>query len=149
MVNHFETIHLGQHQIENHQVHAATRCDLETLFRIGRCQNLVLLSFETKTFQVLNEWIVFDNQDAQFADFQVWQDKNQNGISEADELSSLDDADSGFDIAAINLDLTANTEIVDVAGIDLLNTAEFIRGDGSSSLVGDVGFWFADFKECQ
>ncbi|MCP3908454.1 MAG: hypothetical protein GY712_10615, partial [Oceanicoccus sp.] len=34
---------------------------------------------------------VIDANDAQFADLQVWQDSNQDGISQADELHSLTD----------------------------------------------------------
>ena len=32
---------------------------------------------------------VFDAQEAQFADFMVWQDANQNGVSDAGEVKSL------------------------------------------------------------
>ena len=77
----------------------------------------------------------FDAQDDQFTAFQVWQDANGDGVSQAGELRSL--ADLG--ITAINLTLTVNPD--DDQSSDenyLYATTQFIRADGTTGEVGDV-----------
>lgn len=72
---------------------------------------------------------VFDSQDTEFSNVRVWQDVNQNGISEADELRSL----SEHNIVAINLDATAANQTSNGNLISAIGT--FVRGDGSESSV--------------
>ena len=80
---------------------------------------------------------VFDGADARFGEFQLWQDANQNGVSEADELKGL--AEAG--IAGIDLALTPTGQTVEGATDNVIvNTAEFIRTDGTTGLVGDAAF---------
>jgi hypothetical protein len=78
---------------------------------------------------------VFDAQDAQFAEFKVWQDANQNGVSDAGEVRSLADVS----IASINLvsDGVVRTpaEGVTEAGRTMATTT-----DGQSMLVADAAF---------
>ncbi len=82
---------------------------------------------------------VFDANDTRFAEFQLWQDANQNGISEVGELRTLTEAG----IAAINLALepTGETTVGSFENV-ILNTAEFTRTDGTTGLVGDAAFRF-------
>ncbi len=76
--------------------------------------------------------------DTDFARFQIWRDRNQNGISEAGELFSL----TALSIKSINLtlDLTGN-ELVGDRNV-LFATSQFQRIDGSTGLVGDVSLAF-------
>jgi hypothetical protein len=78
---------------------------------------------------------VFDAQDAQFADFKVWQDANQNGVSDAGEVRSLAD----WGIASINLvsDGVVRTPAV---GVIEAGRTTATATDGSSVLVSDAGF---------
>ncbi|MBD9425934.1 calcium-binding protein [Pseudomonas sp. PDM15] len=74
---------------------------------------------------------VFDAQDAQFANVRVWQDLNQDGNSQANELKSL----AELNIVAINLDATATRQ--NSNGNLISATGTFIRGDGSEGGVND------------
>jgi hypothetical protein len=78
---------------------------------------------------------VFDAQDAQFDEFKVWQDANQNGVSDAGEVRSLAD----WGVASINLvsDGVVRTpaEGVTEAGRTMATTT-----DGQSMLVADAAF---------
>ena len=75
-----------------------------------------------------------DAGDAQFAEFTVWQDVNQDGVSQADELQSL--AERG--IVQLNLSLSLTGE--EPGGDDnvIYGTTEFLRSDGTTGAVGDV-----------
>ena len=88
-----------------------------------------------------NQNNLLDAGDERFNEFKVWQDKNQNGISEINELSSLTEA--GIESITLN-PLQPNSEPTGVAGVELINTSIFTRADGSSSTVGDVKFDFKD-----
>ncbi len=86
---------------------------------------------------------IFDASDARFNEFLVWQDANQNGISESDELKTL--AQAG--IQSINLTPTPNSESTGVSGVNLLNTSSFTFTNGATGEVtvaalGDVRFMF-------
>lgn len=85
---------------------------------------------------------IFDVADAAFDQFQIWQDSNQNGISEANELSSL--AEAG--IASINLTPTPSISANPAPGVNLINTSTYQRTDGSTSLVGDVRFSYSELN---
>jgi hypothetical protein len=81
---------------------------------------------------------VFDARDAQFADFSVWQDANQNGVSDAGEVKTL--ADLG--LASLNLtsDGVARSP---VAGVHEAGQTQFTTTEGTQLLVADVGFEFS------
>lgn len=73
--------------------------------------------------------------DSRFAELQVWQDRNQDGISQADELRTL--AEAG--IVSITLGGTATGQTTEnTNGNVVFNTSQFTRSDGSTGLVGDV-----------
>ncbi|WP_367184885.1 calcium-binding protein, partial [Limnohabitans sp. Rim8] len=81
---------------------------------------------------------VFDAKDAQFADFSVWQDANQNGVSDAGEVRSL--AELG--LASFNLTsdgVARNPE----AGVFEAGRTTATATDGTQVLVADVGFDFS------
>ena len=79
----------------------------------------------------------FGEGDAQYADFRIWQDTNQNGVSDEGELTTL--AERG--ITAINLTLTPTGQVVEGATDNVLYaTSEFVRSDGTTGDVGDVFF---------
>lgn len=71
---------------------------------------------------------VFDARDAAFSAVQLWQDTNQDGISQASELSRL--ADHG--IVAINLtDQPVNADLAE--GNHVASTVVVTHSDGSST----------------
>jgi hypothetical protein len=81
---------------------------------------------------------VFDARDAQFADFNVWQDANQNGVSDAGEVKSL--AELG--LASFNLTsdgVARNPE----AGVHEAGRTSALTADGAQVMVADVGFDFS------
>ena len=77
----------------------------------------------------------FDAQDVQFSEFKVWQDANQNGVSDAGEVRSL--ADVGINAIHLVSDgvVRAPVEGVTEAGRTIATTA-----DGASVLVSDAAF---------
>jgi hypothetical protein len=77
----------------------------------------------------------FDAQDAQFAEFKVWQDANQNGVSDAGEVRSLAD----WGIASINL-VSDGVVSTPAAGVTEAGRTTATATDGSSVLVSDAGF---------
>lgn len=72
---------------------------------------------------------VFDSQDTEFANVRVWQDLNQDGVSQASELKSLVE----HHIVAINLDSTSTNQNSNGNLISAVGT--FVRDDGSESSV--------------
>ncbi|MBI5898509.1 MAG: hypothetical protein HZB40_04730 [Rhodocyclales bacterium] len=91
--------------------------------------------------QALAEWD--SNRDGQitaadtrFTDLRVWQDLNQDGISQSTELQTLTEAG----IASIQLAGTATNAPADANGNTVTRTSSFIRTDGISGLAGEVTF---------
>jgi len=81
----------------------------------------------------------FDVGDERFAEFKVWQDANQDGVSQSEELKSL--ADRG--IVAIDLLRGLTGESVDGATDNVITAVSaFTRADGTSGEVGDVELAF-------
>jgi hypothetical protein len=65
--------------------------------------------------------------------FGVWQDKNQDGITDSGELSSLDER------SITNVDLTGERQHEHYEdGSILFGTTHYERSDGSTGLIGDV-----------
>lgn len=80
---------------------------------------------------------LFEQGDASFGRFQIWQDFNQDGVSQKDELSSL--VDRG--VAAIDLRETYTGETpVEATDNILYGLSSYIRTNGTSGEVGDVMF---------
>jgi len=77
---------------------------------------------------------LFDEGDAAYGSFHVWQDANRNGVSEAGELTTL--ADAG--IRSIDLALAPSGE--QVAGNTIHNTSRYTRTDGTTGEVADAAF---------
>jgi len=78
-----------------------------------------------------------DAQDAQFADFNVWQDANQDGVSDAGEVKTL--AELGLSSFQLISDGVARTPEV---GVHEAGRTSATATDGSQVLVADVGFDF-------
>jgi hypothetical protein len=80
---------------------------------------------------------VFDAGDAQFGEFVVWQDANQNGVSDAGEVRSLAD----WGLSAINL--TSDGVVrTPTDGVTEYGHTMATATDASQVLVGDVAFRF-------
>ncbi|HGM7342700.1 TPA: calcium-binding protein, partial [Stenotrophomonas maltophilia] len=84
---------------------------------------------------------IFDARDARFADVRVWRDLNQDGISQATELFTLE----GLGIASIGLtphsvddQNLGNGNIID-------NHGTYVRTDGSSGAIVDMQFAVENF----
>lgn len=77
--------------------------------------------------------------DPRFAELQLWQDRNQDGISQADELRTLEEAG----IVSLNLHgVSTGQTIENTDGNIIFNTSQFTRRDGSAGLLGDVALAF-------
>ncbi|MCP5381639.1 MAG: M10 family metallopeptidase C-terminal domain-containing protein [Kordiimonadaceae bacterium] len=97
-----------------------------------------LVAFDANGDNLLN------SSDDMFNSFQIWQDKNQNGVSEEGELKTL--SESG--IVEISLNLTSTGETALSLGDNaIVNLATYRREDGSIGEVGDTVFQFNDYKE--
>jgi Ca2+-binding RTX toxin-like protein len=85
---------------------------------------------------------VFDANDAQFAQFKVGRDLNQNGIFDSGELTGL----AQFGITAIRTESgitpvgTVQAPWNPVEGVDVYNYGQFVRSDGSVGTFADAAF---------
>jgi VCBS repeat-containing protein len=77
----------------------------------------------------------FNAADAQFAQFSVWQDANQNGVSDAGEVRSLAD----WGMTSINL-VSDGVQRTPVAGVTEVGQSTAALADGSSMQVADALF---------
>ncbi|MBS0287872.1 MAG: cadherin-like domain-containing protein [Proteobacteria bacterium] len=85
------------------------------------------LAFDT------NQDGIFDNQDALFSQFGIWQDKNSNGITDEGELLSL------IDKGITALSLQTNEVLQFEAGNVIFGSTQYQTSDGLSHLAADVG----------
>ncbi len=77
----------------------------------------------------------FNAQDAKFGEFMVWQDANQNGVSDAGEVRSL------ADLALTEINLTSDNVLRTPAdGVTEYGQTTATAADGTQVLVADVGF---------
>jgi hypothetical protein len=77
----------------------------------------------------------FNAQDAKFGEFMVWQDANQNGVSDAGEVSSL------ADLGLTEIKLTSDNVVRTPAdGVTEYGQTTATAADGTQVLVADVGF---------
>jgi VCBS repeat-containing protein len=74
---------------------------------------------------------VVNAQDANFASLRVWQDLNQDGISQSNELTTLDQQG----IVSFNVGSTQNSQIL-ANGNQIANLGTFTRTDGSTGSDG-------------
>ncbi|WP_346308523.1 FG-GAP-like repeat-containing protein [Limnohabitans sp.] len=82
---------------------------------------------------------VFSMADEKFGEFMVWQDGNQNGVSEAGEVRSLAD----WGIASIDL-VSDGVQRNPVDGVTEAGRSTATTTDGQSILVADAAFDFRD-----
>ncbi|HPE79095.1 MAG TPA: calcium-binding protein, partial [Gammaproteobacteria bacterium] len=82
---------------------------------------------------------VIDASDAAFAELKVWQDVNQDGISQTGELSSLTD----LGVASISLASTSVSQ--PQSGATVTATSTFTRTDGTTSTVGNLDLAASSF----
>ncbi|QGZ96601.1 cadherin domain-containing protein [Terricaulis silvestris] len=77
----------------------------------------------------------FDGGDERFADFRIWRDLNQDGVSQSEELQSL----TSVGIASISLTIEETGAVRENEYDNLvIGRTVFYRADGSSGEVGDV-----------
>jgi len=81
-----------------------------------------------------------DSADTQFSDLRIWRDLNQNGITDAGELTTL--ADEG--IASISL--TYQDDGTQSALNTIARTGTFTRTDATTGTVGDIEFRVNNFN---
>ncbi|WP_230454507.1 thrombospondin [Francisella tularensis] len=112
--------------------------------------NSQLITIVTDGFDALadldsNNDGVFDSADEAFDSVQVWQDKDQDGVTDAGELTSL--AEAGIS----SIDLNAKTVNQSVAGGILRKTSTATNIDGSTTTVGAMDFaenkFYSKFEE--
>jgi Ca2+-binding RTX toxin-like protein len=85
-----------------------------------------------------NENGLLDAGDQRFGEFLVWQDLNQDGVSNAGELKSLTEAG----IVQINLTLLETGERPVSNGNVITATSDYLLADGTSHVIGDVSLAF-------
>jgi len=88
---------------------------------------------------------IFDGSDLEFGNVRVWQDLNQDGISQADELKTLEE----LNIKSISLkDRNAN---INSNGNRITSTATVEFNDGTTSKAGNIDFvsngFYREFKD--
>jgi hypothetical protein len=74
---------------------------------------------------------VVNNSDANFADLRVWQDLNQDGISQANELKTSDE----IGIAGINVGKTEHSKVLP-GGNEIADLGTYTRTDGTTGGTG-------------
>ena len=76
---------------------------------------------------------VFDANDATFSQVSVWQDENQDGISQNGELKSFSE------LGIVSIDLSGTSQVKNLGnGNSQTATATFTRADGSQGNAGDL-----------
>lgn len=80
----------------------------------------------------------FDAADDQWAKFGVWQDANQNGITDPGEFRTL----TGMGIAAVNLTSDGKFEVID--GQTVHGVGSMTKTDGSEIAIADVTFAYSN-----
>jgi len=87
---------------------------------------------------------VINNQDAQFANLQVWQDTNQDGVSQLDELHTL------TELGIESISTTSETVNQNINGNILSSVGTYTKTDGTVGGTGSLFFgtstFFTDFS---
>jgi VCBS repeat-containing protein len=76
-----------------------------------------------------------DSGDTRFGEFRVWQDRNQDGVSQAGELQGL--GELGFQALNLTQNLTGASAAVTGHNV-LYATSDLVKSDGSRLTLGDV-----------
>jgi Ca2+-binding RTX toxin-like protein len=76
-----------------------------------------------------------DAGDARFAEFRIWRDANQDGVSQAEEIVTLEQA--GVVNVGLTMALTGEDPKDAVENV-VYGTAAYTKSDGSQGIVGDV-----------
>lgn len=84
---------------------------------------------------------VVDADDARFADLRVWRDLNQDGVSQANELQTLQQAG----IESIRVAKTEHSQLLS-NGNQLADLGTFVRTDGSTGGLGEVTAQMGDIN---
>lgn len=100
-------------------------------------------SLEVDGFHMLAEYDdnndgVINAEDEIYEDLQIWQDLNQDGISQEGELTSLKEQD------IVSINLAAQMTDYDNEGSWVAYESTFTRGDGSEGQISDVWFKYID-----
>ena len=74
-----------------------------------------------------------DTLDANFANLRIWRDANQDGISQASELSTL----AANNIAALNVAKTENSTLL-ANGNVIADLGTYVKTDGTTGTLGDT-----------
>jgi hypothetical protein len=82
-----------------------------------------------------------DATDARFAELRVWRDLNQNGLSEANELFTL----NSLGIASINVASTDHSQML-ANGNQIADLGSYTKTDGSTGITGEVSGNLADIN---
>ncbi len=83
-----------------------------------------------------------DRHDTRFTEFRVWRDANQDGVSQSEELLTLDEAG----IARIGLTIERNPDDKEDGDNRIYATSTVVKTDGTTTLAGDVMFAFEPSK---
>ena len=75
---------------------------------------------------------IIDSTDTAFAELKIWRDLNQDGISQADELTTL--ADAGI----TSLNLTATSRNTTQNGNSIVSDSTFTKTDGTTATLADL-----------
>ncbi|WP_458574635.1 beta strand repeat-containing protein [Rhizobium sp. PDO1-076] len=81
---------------------------------------------------------ILDSQDARWSEFRIWQDLNQNGVSDAGELRTM--SESG--IKLLNLLPSTEGAVTFADGSAITGTSTYETMDGLRHLVADAAFAF-------
>jgi hypothetical protein len=84
---------------------------------------------------------VFNAQDAKFAAFKVWQDANQDGVSQAGEVRSLAD----WGVTSLNL-VSDGVQRTPAAGVTEAGRTTATTTTGNAMLVADAAFDFSSLS---
>lgn len=87
--------------------------------------------FAALTQEDTNSDGVVNNLDANWATLRIWQDLNQDGISQGNELKTLDE----LGIASFNVDRTAHSQMLP-SGNQMADLGTFTRTDGTTGSTG-------------
>jgi len=86
---------------------------------------------------------VLDASDERFGEFGIWQDLNTDGLVDADEIFTLEDAG----VASINLNAMATQEDFSLGEVAVVNEGQFTRTDGSLGDYADAAITFFEQGE--
>jgi len=84
---------------------------------------------------------VVNNQDANWSSLRIWRDLNQDGISQSEELSTLE----SLNIARISLAKTEHSSVLP-GGNELADLGTFTRTDGTTGQMADLNMALDSFR---